>query len=358
MVVQAYGASAEAAGELGGERPSAPAQGLMPDDHPLGGVHPAADGGADAEQRAPLRPRVQEGAEFTGHGSGQPVRRDAVMGVRAMGQDLSTQVDEGEGRAGDPEVDTSGDRPSGGTDVQIHGNLGTSDSPAPGQFGQLAQQAEPGEVGGLARDRGGAQTGEPGDGAAGHRSVVEDRAQDGGGIGLAPSVARHPRSTGKVPRHGCLSGHCCGGVNSREGPHARRRSAAAVGSAPRGTAGHRRSRVVRRGAPGWAAGARQAPIEPSVTVVRGVGRCLTRGGGRCESPGHVRDLLLSRRSRRLRRFRRLILATLSWDRFAAPAPVHPASPDEAFPPRHGRALPFPPSPDSRDRALALALDPD
>ncbi|ALO06328.1 hypothetical protein AQF52_0731 [Streptomyces venezuelae] len=51
-------------------------------------------------------------------------------------------------------------------------------------------------------------------------------------------------------------------------------------------------------------GGGQAPIQPSRGAVRGPEGRLTSRDGRCEAPGHVRDLLVSRR------LRRLILATL------------------------------------------------
>ncbi|MGW6393860.1 hypothetical protein ACWFR1_25930 [Streptomyces sp. NPDC055103] len=65
-------------------------------------VHPAADGGADAEQRAPLRVLVEEAAQRAGNGDRQAVRRAAVVRVGATGQDAAAQVDQAEVELGTP----------------------------------------------------------------------------------------------------------------------------------------------------------------------------------------------------------------------------------------------------------------
>ncbi len=128
VVVQAHGPSAEAAGEFGGERPAAPAEGVVPDHHPFGRVHPAADRGADPEQGR-LRTCSSRKPRSAGEFPGQGVRRDALVRVGVAGQDPAAQVDEGEGRTGHAEVDAADDGSSGGADVQVDGDLGPPHSP-------------------------------------------------------------------------------------------------------------------------------------------------------------------------------------------------------------------------------------
>jgi hypothetical protein len=188
MVVHPHVQAGRGGHDLAG-RDIVPAQQGVLHDHPVAGIDPSAGGHAESQQRPaagvltrePRDPlgQVAEHRPGFGAGVGDPFPRD----------DPAPQVEQGQRRVPDGEVQAARDVAAG---VDIHRHVGAAGSVARAGPGGVTEQARTVQVGAQPADRGRAESGETGDGAPGHRSVVQGRLQDGGGAGRPPVIGRPP----------------------------------------------------------------------------------------------------------------------------------------------------------------------
>ncbi len=189
----------------------APAQQLVLDHAAPIPVHPAADRHPDAQRPAARHPGEQPG-EPLGRPGQHPARVGPFVLQLAPGHHPAAQIQQRHRRVRHGHMHPA-DQETGV--VQVDRDMRAAHPVRAARYGGLPDQAESGEPGTVFGHRRGRQPGQPGDGAARHRPVLQHGPQDDTGAGAPPvavSGTRNGRGEG-----GCRgTGH--GGPSSGTGP--------------------------------------------------------------------------------------------------------------------------------------------
>ncbi len=205
-----------------------PAQQRMRHHRPGVPVHPAADRHPDAQGPAFRRPGQQRRQPVGGPRQHLPGLDGSGVLQSSLGHHPAAQIQQGDRGVGDGHMDAAHDEPRV---VQVDGHMGASHTLGAAGRGGLTDETgtrEPGAVVGHGR---GGQPGQPGDGAARDRPVLQHGAQHDAGTGPAPvrvGGARNRRDR-RGSRHGTGHGESSSGTGSDSAPSRKSRR---TGSAP------------------------------------------------------------------------------------------------------------------------------